>query len=131
MDAAAGNVADGADFKPIQDWLDEGYDFELDVLPAVRNVVPKAREPLRTWRASFVQQEIIKTRGQRLAAQPPPDPEKVRRGQLVKALQFHRGAWSDAWGPGPGQPGCNIPEDVLQAAEEQFRCETSAQVSSR
>jgi len=70
IEAADGNVAHGAYgvevVAPIMDLQAAGCDLAEDILPAVREVVPKLEQPLRTWGARFLRDAILARQAARL-----------------------------------------------------------------
>lgn len=50
------------------------------------------------------------------SADPVPDPARVRSGLLIKAGKHFTGEWHPNWGAAPGEPGCEIPDDVIRDA---------------
>jgi hypothetical protein len=58
--------------------------------------------------------EAHKGRGGKASApDAPPDPAQVRNGQMIKAQRYFRDDWPDNWKGKPGEPDCDIPDDVL------------------
>jgi hypothetical protein len=56
FDAAEGHVDPAADIGPIEALLDQGCNFELDVLPTVARTVPELPRPLKNWGAPWRRQ---------------------------------------------------------------------------
>jgi hypothetical protein len=65
--AARGHADPGADVEPIRGLLDQGCDFEADVLPTVARMVPDLPRPLKNWGAQWLVREILATREPPLA----------------------------------------------------------------
>lgn len=115
--AAGGNVLNGAIgievVRPITDLIAAGCDLEADVLPAVREVVPKLETPLRTWGAGFLRDAILGRQAARQrgrasvpATGRPLDTEARWRRWLGL---WKQGRWAAAWGAPPGDSLCEIP----------------------
>jgi hypothetical protein len=66
LDAAQGHVDPAADIAPIQALLDQGCNFEMDVLPTVARTVPELPRPLKNWGAQWLVRGIPAAREQRL-----------------------------------------------------------------
>jgi hypothetical protein len=88
VDAAGGNVQPGAtDLGDITALLAQGCDLDLDILPAVRELVAApGQPPLKSWGLPWLAKEIIRRRDARTIAadgrpQPPP-PARPLRGQV-------------------------------------------------
>jgi hypothetical protein len=52
--AAQGHADPAADIAPIQALLDQGCNFEMDVLPTVAGTVPELPRPLKNWGAQWL-----------------------------------------------------------------------------
>lgn len=129
IDAAGGNVVHGATgievIKPILDLQAMGCDLERDILPAIREAVPRMAEPLRTWGARWLRDAVLakqaarqRARGAAPPLQPPKlrDPLTVTERKWVQMVTYFRdtGTWSEAvYGPAPGRSGCRAPPDIL------------------
>jgi uncharacterized protein YdaU (DUF1376 family) len=50
------------------------------------------------------------------SVEPLPDPARMRAGLLLKAGKHFAGEWRPGWGAAPGEPGCEIPDDVIRDA---------------
>jgi hypothetical protein len=87
IEAAGGNVQPVAiDTAPIAALLEQGCDLDLDVLPAVRQLINDPQQPpLKSWGVPWLAKEIIRrggTPGWRRTALPRrrPPPEPLQRG---------------------------------------------------
>jgi hypothetical protein len=69
IEAAGGNVQPGAiDTAPIAALLEQGCDLDLDVLPAVRQLINDPQQPLKSWGVPWLAKEIIRRRDARMAS---------------------------------------------------------------
>jgi len=80
VDAACGNVeADSPgirNLQPVRAWMAEGFDLDRHILPAVAGLVAPYKDPLRTWRAGWLRDEIRRqaaAEGNGVAAPKPAD----------------------------------------------------------
>lgn len=119
IEAAGGNVAHGATgievVRPITDLLAADCDLETDVLPVVRELVPKLESPLRTWGAGFLRDAILarqagRLRGRGSVPTTPRQPLSNRERWQRWLELWKQGTWSSAWGAKPGEPLCEIPQ---------------------
>jgi len=116
------NPAETLQFGKVHAWLSSG--FTPDEIKTVAALVgdrmkPDIRDPL-SYLAKAMPDEVAKLR----AAAAPADAQADavapgRRSQWVaRYADFKRvGVWPDGWGPKPGQPRCECPQDVIDDAE--------------
>lgn len=99
-----------ASLAPILGLLEAGYDLERDILQTIR---ARRKTDARTWSyfVSAIREAGDTRRG--IAAQPKPQ-EADRWPARVKAFR-QDGTWASAWGPKPGEPGCEVPDHLLEA----------------
>ncbi len=100
-------------------WLAKGFSAAI-ILAVVKECLAKNRN-IRSL--SYFDDAIAEAHENRPAPdrrpEAPPDPAQVRRGQKSKALRFFRNDWPDNWTGKPGEPDCDIPDEVLiEAARE-------------
>jgi hypothetical protein len=137
--AADGNVVHGESgievVGPILDLQAEGCDLDADILPAIRDRVPRLGEPLRTWGARFLRDAILARKASRLRARggngsdatakpESAEPEEVKWRRMFDFWKRTE-TWPIVWGPPPNSlHGCEIPKELIakwtaeKAAEE-------------
>lgn len=94
---------------PILGLIDAGYDFEADILPAVR---AKANPSARSWNFFVGIVRDFAASRQAAASQPKPAAQSFDWRAAVEL--FHAdGTWIHGWGPKPGEPGCRVPAEFL------------------
>jgi len=121
--AAGGNVVNGSTgievVRPILDLQAMGCDLELDILPAIKETVPKLDAPLRTWGARFVRDAVLAKQAARLrgrggGAAAKTDPyakDEAMWGGWWKRWTAS-GYWHADWGARPDCLGCRIPQHL-------------------
>lgn len=99
------NLAMG--IQPIVELIAKGFDLDADILPVIRE---RASPDRRTW--SYFVTIIVQRQAERQAI-----PAKVQApavdwpGRVNSFTEF--GIWPMAWGPKPGDPGCEAPAELL------------------
>lgn len=88
-----------------------GFDLDADILPAIR-ARPNPRA--RSW-AYFVPQ-IREAAERRFAAASTPKPLAPAVDWPARLKVFNEGGVWGAWGPRPGESGCQAPADLIQQA---------------
>lgn len=115
---------------PILGLIEGGCDLETDILPTIRARAAKLTRPAGSW-AYFVQpiREAYEARIKAGAglSQPktvkadsdrtPEELERQWRGRLDLCRHSAQDWLTSAWGPMPGQPGCRVPEHLLQPSD--------------
>ena len=145
-EAANGNVAHDTvgieELKPILDLQAQGCDLQADVLPTIRDTVPKLGQPLRTWAAKFLREAIIGRRDARLAGrsaanghansnsaqQLPAEWWKDEalcafpmRWWLVTGGEHCGGRWDDdKYGPPPNYKSCRVPRELIDRMTAEY-----------
>jgi uncharacterized protein YdaU (DUF1376 family) len=100
------NLAMG--IQPIVELIAKGFDLEADILPVIRE---RASPDRRTW--SYFVTIIVQRQAERQAI-----PAKVQApavdwpGRINSFTEF--GIWPMAWGPKPGDPGCEAPAELIE-----------------
>lgn len=117
-------------------WLADGFDLELDVLPAIRVVCEGAAKRGQAPNGlSYFVEAIKRRRADRLAGLPAPQPRNPadrgsgplpadpwdarlanHRAQLDAGKPIRETSWHDRalhWGPMPGERGCMAPADLI------------------
>jgi len=101
----------------------EGFDFDEDIMPAVRDARAAGKIPRDLRSLEWFRQRFESKRAQRkvktIAAVPAADPT-LSRDEWINALRTFVvvGAWvTSEWGPKPTEPGCKAPHDLLAEAE--------------
>jgi hypothetical protein len=123
VEAAGGNVVNGAMgievVRPILDLMAMGCDVESDILPAIRDTVPKLPEPLRTWGAGFLRDAVLAKQAARLRGRGTPAPRKSQAEEdddrwrwRIKFQWIGQRAWVQ--GGEPGKPDCQVPIRILR-----------------
>ena len=117
---------------PILGLIDAGCDLETDILPTIRARAAKLTRPAGSW-AYFVQ-PIREAYEARIAAgaglsrpkasktdsdRTPEELERQWRGRLNLCRHSAQDWLTEAWGPMPGQPGCRVPQHLLQPSDGQ------------
>lgn len=93
---------------PMTDLIGKGYDLEADILPVIRE---KAKPDVRSW--SFFATIIVQRTQERQSI--PAKPQAVAvdwAGRIENFTEY--GIWPMAWGPRPGDPGCEAPAELLK-----------------
>lgn len=109
----------------IDAWIEAGADLEKDIIPTLNRLKSKwSGTTLRYFDNAVMQArderitppEPSQQRAQNPTEQAPPrDPDAQWRGRL--GVLAAGGVWPrDIWGPAPGEPGCNVPSHLLEAA---------------
>lgn len=96
-------------FSQISDLVAKGYDPDRDILPVIAE---KAKPDISSW--SYYVKIIVQRAEERRAI-----PEKtVKQIDWAGRLRGFAddGFWPQAWGPRPGDPGCEAPPDLLEQA---------------
>lgn len=93
----------------ITDLIAQGYDLEIDILPIIRE---KARPDVGSWK--FFATIIIQRAADRQAIAPKPQAPAVDWVGRLKVF-YRDGTWG-AWGPRPGEPGCQAPAHFIEQA---------------
>lgn len=117
FEAAKGNVAHGTTgiefIGPILDLEAQGCDFELDILPVVRDRIAKIDTPLRTWGARWLRDAILEHKATRLSNRGKGSGD-TDWDNIVRNFK-DKGLWVEsAWGPKPGERGCQVPPEILK-----------------
>jgi hypothetical protein len=141
--AANGNIQPACtDVEPIRDLLQQGCDLDLDVLPAVHDLLTHPLQPpLKRWSVPWLAAEIVRRRDERTghvtqapaaartapvprraaerAAPPPPQRPPAALSfdmdELVAGYRAGNVAWdATRFGPPPGSPGCRVDAAVLR-----------------
>jgi hypothetical protein len=117
---------------PIHALIGEGYDLEKHILPVLKSL----RRRGKRWSNWQYVVPAVRERNAAPAAMPgqappspdkPVDPDLKRKGQLSRAKDHLRdGRWSANLGPRRGEPGCRIPEEIWQEAEQIIQAEKTA-----
>lgn len=83
--------------KPILDLLSSGCDLDQDVLPVIREIVPKLEKPLKTWAAGFLREAILQRRADRLQGRGKPraEPDWDMRRKFAPKLNTLPMDWGD------------------------------------
>jgi uncharacterized protein YdaU (DUF1376 family) len=112
---------------------DNPIDLFEDILPTIRDVVPKLKTPLRTWGASFLREAIEERYAMRKtlssAAPPPFDSDKMIllknntakvKAFVLDAIAVYRAGngWNPLLGTPPGTPECLVPDEWFQKQED-------------
>ncbi len=132
IDAAGGNVEVASrgirNVQPLRAWMAEGFDLDRHILPAISASVADYRQPLRTWKAGWLDAEVRRQRtaDRDSSAEPsivsaPLDPARYvyagnsmhSRARVVAARQqFDEvGTWSGEFGMPPDSPLADLPEE--------------------
>ena len=93
---------------PITDLIAKGYDLEADILPVIRE---RASPDRRTW--SYFVTIIIQRQAERQAIPAKAQAPAVDWSGRMRSFTEH-GIWPMAWGPRPGDPGCEAPAELLK-----------------
>ena len=101
------NLAMG--IQPIMDLVAQGYDLDADILPVIRE---KARPDITSWK--FFVTVIVQRAADRASIPAKPAARKVDWVARLKAYR-EDGTWG-AWGPRPGESGCQVPAELLEVA---------------
>jgi hypothetical protein len=139
LDAAGGNVHPTAtDTSPIAAHLEQGCDLDLDVLPAVHDLLTDPLQPpLKRWDLSWLTAEITRRRDERTGhvtpaparaapvrqpaapprrSEPPPAAPSFDMDELVAGYRAGNVSWdATRFGPPPGSPGCRVDAGILRA----------------
>ena len=146
LEAAAGNVQPGAtDLSAVERLLAQGCDLDLDVLPAVHDLLTDPLQPpLKSWGLPWLAAEIVRRRDARMASDrvtrapaaartapvprraaeraAPPPPQRPPAAlsfdmdELVAGYRAGYVAWdATRFGPPPGSPGCRVDAGILRA----------------
>ena len=92
--------------------MQAGFDLETDILPAIR---AKPNPRARTWGYFVPQIRDAAERRSAAASIRAPERKAVDWASRLKAFE-EQGIWPHSWGPKPGEPGCDVPADLLQQA---------------
>lgn len=100
------NLAMG--IQPIMDLIAKGYDLDADILPVIRE---RANPTIRSW--TYFVTIIVQRHAERQAI---PTKEKAAPVDWPKRVSafYDEGIWPMAWGPRPGDPGCEAPAELLK-----------------
>lgn len=98
------NLAMG--IQPIMDLIAQNYDIDTDILPVIRE---KARPDIGSWK--FFVQVIVQRTAERQAIPAKPAAKAVDWAGRVEGF-YQDGTWG-AWGPRPGDPGCEAPSELI------------------
>lgn len=98
---------------PVLGLIDAGFDLDGEIVPAIQAKAATGFV-LRSWKLApdIVREFAEKRRG--AAATPRSAPKPI--DWLARLEAFANGVWPHAWGPKPGEPGCDVPSDLLQQA---------------
>jgi hypothetical protein len=95
---------------PITDLIAQGYDLQADILPVIRE---KASPTIRSWK--FFATIIVQRTQERQAI-----PAKLQAPAVDWLKRVHAfytdDIWPMAWGPRPGDPGCEAPPELIRGA---------------
>jgi hypothetical protein len=100
------NLAMG--IQPIIDLIAKGYDLDVDILPVIRE---RATPTVRSW--TYFVTIVVQRHAERQAIPTKPKPAAVDWPKRVDAF-YVDGIWPMAWGPRPGDPGCEAPAELLK-----------------
>lgn len=109
----------------IDAWITAGADLETDILPTLNRLKSKWNGGTLKYFDNAVMQAMADRTtppepGQNRAQNPGEpaarsDPDAQWRGRLT--VLAAGGVWPrDIWGPAPGEPGCNVPSHLIEAA---------------
>jgi hypothetical protein len=99
---------------PILALIDQGYDLESDILPAIRDIARRGK-PFKTW--AYVVPFIVEQHQTRAAIPAKPTPQAVDWASRLQLWETDR-TWIAGWGPPPDSPGCRAPEEFLKRKAE-------------
>lgn len=98
-----------ANIGPITDLIAQGYDLESQILPVIR---AKRKSNISGWRY-FV--PIVIEEAQKRAAIPLAPQQPTVNWRARVEVYLRDGTWAAAWGPKPGDSGCDVPPELLKA----------------
>lgn len=93
----------------ITDLIAQGYDLERDILPIIRE---KARPDIASWK--FFATVIVQRAAERTAIPAKPQAPTIDWPNRLKVFN-ESGVWG-AWGPRPGESGCQAPAHLIEQA---------------
>ena len=117
---------------PIQELISQGVDLDVDIIPTIKSVSMKIKNPVGSWQ--YFIKPILQVYESRISVgKSVPKPQDqwqqgkmmMKDGKLIPTTGDgwarrmrswrEKGQWSDEqWGPAPGQTDCNVPDDLLR-----------------
>lgn len=97
------------DLSPIFSLIDKGYPLESDILPAIRDKAA-AGVVFQSW--AYIVPVVIERANARAAIPPKAVAPSIDWVPRLKA--WHESRTWGAWGPKPGEPGCQAPPELLR-----------------
>lgn len=100
------------DLSPIRNLIAKGYSLETDILPVIR--AKSRNRTFSSWK--FFEAAIIEAVTSKNTI--PPKPPVQFADEWPKRMQvwFEDRTWAPGWGPKPGERGCRVPPELLEAA---------------